>query len=145
MITNQTLDAIFVECSLTKSTQLLADQQISSSNHNSNSSNSSAKVLRTSGEHTSAHFLSAEPQPSATYHLELYRDPLTPLALPLVNVSNPSAPSFSVSGLSPGSTYLLVIYAANERGKSHSIKLTSSTLAALTRKHGKFFRTLRND
>lgn len=60
------------------------------------------------------------------FHLDVYNSAVDHLQ---VNITAPEAPVFSVPKLPPGTPFVLVIYASNEKGKSNSVALMGSTLA----------------
>ncbi|GFT06899.1 uncharacterized protein NPIL_537671 [Nephila pilipes] len=63
---------------------------------------------------------------SPLYHMEIYNSVDEYMA---DNVTNGVRPSFDVSGLSPSTSYVLVIYASNSKGRSKSVALVAATLS----------------
>ncbi|XP_015927862.1 nephrin [Parasteatoda tepidariorum] len=60
-----------------------------------------------------------------TFHLEIYSMKREQL---LANVTSNDYPSFIVRGLPPGTTFIIVVYSSNSKGRSSSVALTASTL-----------------
>ncbi|XP_035221703.1 nephrin-like [Stegodyphus dumicola] len=60
------------------------------------------------------------------FHLEIYNSAVDHLQ---ANITNIDAPVFSVSKLPPGTQFVLVIYASNEKGISNSLALVGNTLS----------------
>jgi hypothetical protein len=58
----------------------------------------------------------ADPGKAAAYTLQVYKDAADPAAL-LVNQTQPE-PRFFITGLHPGMSYQMVVYASNEKGQS---------------------------
>ncbi|GFW37232.1 nephrin [Trichonephila clavipes] len=92
----------------------------------------------------SSHFFSIECEPGYNgslyqeFHLEVYCSKKENLKHNLTEVTTPS---FKVDGLSPGKTYVLLIYSSNAKGNSNSVALVATTLLSKeqrTRNHGKF-------
>nr|XP_053651477.1 uncharacterized protein LOC128701632 [Cherax quadricarinatus] len=52
----------------------------------------------------------------------------------LLNITENSAPEFSVRGLEPGTSYVMHVYAANERGSSQKQYLTGYTITDIAEK-----------
>ncbi|GFW44774.1 uncharacterized protein TNCV_4510881 [Trichonephila clavipes] len=60
------------------------------------------------------------------FHLDVYNSAVDHLQL---NMTSNDAPVFSVGNLPPGTPFVLVIYASNEKGKSNSVALLGNTLS----------------
>ncbi|KFM80616.1 hypothetical protein X975_23693, partial [Stegodyphus mimosarum] len=54
------------------------------------------------------------------FHLDVYNSAVDHLQ---VNLTSNEAPSFSVHDLPPGTPFVLVVYASNEKGKSNSLAI----------------------
>ncbi|XP_035219746.1 nephrin-like, partial [Stegodyphus dumicola] len=65
-----------------------------------------------------------------SFHLELYSMKREQL---LANITSNENPNFLVRGLPTGSSFIVVIYASNSRGRSTSVALTASTLFSAER------------
>ncbi|GFS65699.1 fibronectin type-III domain-containing protein [Trichonephila inaurata madagascariensis] len=80
----------------------------------------------------SSHSLAVECKPGyngslpSIYHMEIYNSVAEYMA---ENVTNADRPKFEVSGLSPSTSYVLVVYASNTKGRSKSVALVASTLS----------------
>lgn len=68
-----------------------------------------------------------------TFYLELYDTKRERL---LGNVTNRDSAVFSVGDLESGTSYVLIIYSANPKGRSNNVALTAETLTALKRRSG---------
>ncbi|KAG8183708.1 hypothetical protein JTE90_002777 [Oedothorax gibbosus] len=66
-----------------------------------------------------------------SFHLEVY-DSLTEMLVN--NLTNSSSPDFESSGLSPGTTYVLLVYASNGMGRSNLMTLVTTTLIPAERR-----------
>ncbi|GFY53520.1 nephrin [Trichonephila inaurata madagascariensis] len=79
----------------------------------------------------SSHFFSIECEPGYNgslyqeFHLEVYCSKKENLRHNLTEVTTPS---FKVDALSPGKTYVLLIYSSNAKGNSNSVALVATTL-----------------
>ncbi|GIZ01275.1 nephrin [Caerostris extrusa] len=65
-----------------------------------------------------------------SFHLEIYSMRKEQL---LANVTSHDNPSFIVRGLPPGSSFIVVVYSSNSKGRSTSVALTASTLFSAER------------
>ncbi|GFQ87510.1 uncharacterized protein TNCT_26711 [Trichonephila clavata] len=68
------------------------------------------------------------------FHLDVYNSAVDHLQL---NMTSNDAPVFSVGNLPPGTPFVLVIYASNEKGKSNSVALLGNTLSIRDQENGK--------
>lgn len=68
------------------------------------------------------------------FHLEVYNSAVDHLQ---ANFTTVDAPIFSISKLPPGTPFVLVIYASNEKGKSNSVALMGNTLPIRSEESGK--------
>ncbi|XP_035207453.1 nephrin-like [Stegodyphus dumicola] len=59
------------------------------------------------------------------FHLDVYNSAVDHLQ---VNLTSNDVPSFSVHDLPPGTPFVLVVYASNEKGKSNSLAIVGHTL-----------------
>lgn len=69
-----------------------------------------------------------------TYHLEVYNSAVDHLQ---ANVSSQDAPVFQVSNLPSATSFILVLYASNSKGKSNSVALMANTLMPAERRTDK--------
>ncbi|CAG2116038.1 unnamed protein product, partial [Medioppia subpectinata] len=60
------------------------------------------------------------------FYLEVYATAIQNLH---TNLSSSAHPAFTVTSLQPGTQYTLVLYAANAKGRSHTVSLTAATLS----------------
>lgn len=73
-----------------------------------------------------------------TFHLEVYSSTNEFLRGNLTAQDNPT---FLVQDLVTGASFILVLYAANSKGRSNSVALVASTLMPAERHTGKYKRT----
>ncbi|GFR12185.1 nephrin, partial [Trichonephila clavata] len=79
-----------------------------------------------------SHSLAVECKPGyngsllSIYHMEIYNSVAEYMT---DNVTNAERPNFEISGLSPITSYVLVVYASNTKGRSTSVALVASTLS----------------
>lgn len=66
-----------------------------------------------------------------TYHLEVYNSAVDHLQ---ANVSSQDAPVFQVGNLPSATSFILVLYASNTKGRSNSVALMASTLMPAERR-----------
>ncbi|XP_055931322.1 protein turtle homolog B-like [Argiope bruennichi] len=59
------------------------------------------------------------------FHLEVYSSKKEELKY---NVTQVKSPTFKIDGLSPGTSYVLLVYSSNVKGASHSVALVATTL-----------------
>ncbi|CAL1275027.1 unnamed protein product [Larinioides sclopetarius] len=84
-----------------------------------------------------SHSLSVECKPGYNgslmqiFHMEIYNSVAEYMA---DNVTNIDIPRFKVIGLSPSTSYVLVIYSSNAKGRSKSVALVASTLSPAKRR-----------
>ncbi|GBM24281.1 hypothetical protein AVEN_158848-1 [Araneus ventricosus] len=84
-----------------------------------------------------AHSLSVECKPgyngslTQIFHMEIYNSVAEYMA---DNVTNIDKPRFKVTGLSPSTSYVLVIYSSNAKGRSKSVALVAATLSPAKRR-----------
>lgn len=69
-----------------------------------------------------------------TYHLEVYNSAVDHLQ---ANVSSQDSPVFQVSNLPPATSFILVLYASNSKGRSNSVALMANTLMPAERRTDK--------
>ncbi|GBM26510.1 hypothetical protein AVEN_206188-1 [Araneus ventricosus] len=65
------------------------------------------------------------------FHMEIYNSIVEHMA---DNLTRLDKPRFHVTDLSPGTSYVLVIYASNIKGRSNSVALVASTLSTAERR-----------
>jgi len=59
------------------------------------------------------------------FFLEVYNSQIQKLHS---NYSSRDQPKFQIFNLPPGTTFTIVLYSSNSKGRSHSVSLTTSTL-----------------
>ncbi|GBN26271.1 hypothetical protein AVEN_108194-1 [Araneus ventricosus] len=69
-----------------------------------------------------------------TFHLEIYSSTNEHLR---GNMTSEDSPTFLVQDLLTGTSFILVLYAANTKGRSNSVALVASTLRPAERHTGK--------
>lgn len=70
------------------------------------------------------------------FHMEVYDSIMEHMTENLTNIEKPS---FKATDLIPGTSYVLVIYASNIKGKSNSVALVGTTLLPAEKRTGKSF------
>ncbi|RWS13039.1 nephrin-like protein, partial [Dinothrombium tinctorium] len=138
LITNQTWDSIFVECSYGDESKFDNNKKNSTSSAGSGGASKDGKdTFHRDSSSSSASLISSSR--ATNYHLEVYNSKRDQL---LYNLSNHKSATFLISGLSPNTAYVLVVYSSNSVGTSRPLTLTTETLIMLTRKQGAdFFQT----
>lgn len=69
-----------------------------------------------------------------TFHLEVHSSSKDLLR---GNITSQESPTFLVQDLVTGTSFILVLYASNAKGRSHSVALVASTLMPAERHTGK--------
>lgn len=69
-----------------------------------------------------------------TYHLEVYNSAVDHLQ---ANVSSTDTPIFNVGNLPAATSFILVLYASNSKGRSNSVALMANTLMPAERRTDK--------
>lgn len=76
---------------------------------------------------------------SQIFHLEVYDSIMEHMT---ENLTKLDRPSFKVENLTPRTSYVLVIYASNRKGKSNSVALVGTTLLPAEKRTGKLLNLL---
>ncbi|GIY06230.1 fibronectin type-III domain-containing protein [Caerostris darwini] len=69
------------------------------------------------------------------FHMEIYNSVVEHMA---DNLTRLDKPRFRVTDLTPGTSYVLVIYSSNIKGRSNSVALVASTLSTAERRTGAY-------
>ncbi|GFS33503.1 fibronectin type-III domain-containing protein [Trichonephila inaurata madagascariensis] len=73
------------------------------------------------------------------FHMEVYNSLAEHMA---DNLTRLDKPRFKVTDLSPSTSYVLVIYASNVKGRSDSVALVATTLSTAERRTGTNFTSI---